>query len=257
MAEAFYFGDSDSKRFAIYEPPKKFANEKAVLFCYPVGHEYLRAYRSFKLLSDKLTAKGAHCLRFDYLGTGDSFAHSEDCDLSNWIDDINLAVDELKAMSGLKKVTIVGLRLGAILAVKAAAERKDVDAVVCWDPVISGNAYLNKLTAQHSAMLKDLDRFTSPRSKTECETTELVGYFYSQSLMDSLQKLDSQEFSSIDSEKLSFVYSSESEEELINVVKNLKARKFEHQVGWSDVSKIETTYLPHDIIEHITNELMS
>ena len=75
-------------------------------------------------------------LRFDYPGTGDS--EGEVCDFSDtdWVASIGQAVEELKDMTGLSRVGLVGLRFGAALAVRSAEQRDDVDRVVLWDPTL-------------------------------------------------------------------------------------------------------------------------
>ncbi len=62
--------------------------------------------------------------------------------------DAALAVDEIREIVGQAKITLVGLRLGAVIAARLAAKRSDIiDALVLWDPVISGGEYLQQIGA--------------------------------------------------------------------------------------------------------------
>ena len=55
--------------------------------------------------------------------------------MAAWLDDINLAIDELRAKSGVREVGIAGLRLGGTLALAAAARRDDIEALYAWIPI--------------------------------------------------------------------------------------------------------------------------
>ena len=69
-----------------------------------------------------------------------------DTDLAGWEGDIETAVEELKDITGTERVVLLGLRLGATLAASVAATRRnDVEALVLWDPIVSGEAYLQSL----------------------------------------------------------------------------------------------------------------
>lgn len=146
--EAFFFGPSSSPLLGVYHPAKFDVDRfEGIVLCYPFGQEYMRAHRSFRQLSNSLTKKGYHVLRFDYSGTGDSAGNLEEVTASDWLRDIDVAIQELKDMAGLSKVGIMGLRLGGLLAARVAASRTDLNSLVLWDPVVTGTDYLNELRA--------------------------------------------------------------------------------------------------------------
>ncbi|MEI9985086.1 MAG: alpha/beta hydrolase [Aliidongia sp.] len=143
----FYFGTSERRLFGIYEPAA-FGNagKRAAILCHPWGPEYLHAHRTMRQLSLKLAAAGFHTLRFDYFGTGDSGGEPIDTDLMGWETDIEMAIEEMKDIAGTTKITLIGLRLGADAAAGVAARlSKKVEALVLWDPIASGSAYLQHL----------------------------------------------------------------------------------------------------------------
>ncbi|MCC5795652.1 MAG: alpha/beta fold hydrolase [Chromatiales bacterium] len=110
------------------------ANWAAVL-CQPVGREYFYAHRACRLLARRLSKAGVHVLRFDYSGTGDSAGELDGLSATLWIDDVRYAVDELKDLSGMTSVALVGVRFGAALAAEAASGRDDVSSLILWDPL--------------------------------------------------------------------------------------------------------------------------
>ena len=151
----FFFGTRQRRLFGVYSPARASASgsgTKAVLLCPPWGQEYLRAHRAMKQLATLLNQAGVHVLRFDWFGTGDSAGEMLDASLAGWQADIETAIDELKDTTDAARVGLVGLRLGGMLAAGVAARRrKDVDSLVLWDPVVSGEGYLKELLADAPA----------------------------------------------------------------------------------------------------------
>lgn len=171
--QPFYFGSSQKQLFGVYHPAEAGAPSRpsAVLLCYPLGHEYLRAHRAFRNIAVALAGQGFHVLRFDYFGTGDSGGHSEESTVDQCLADIATSIEELKDVSGRPTISVVGLRFGATLAAKAAANRADVDKIVLWDPVVDGKTYVQELVAVHHAWRTD--RLGTPGTRS---ASELLGF---------------------------------------------------------------------------------
>lgn len=177
----FYFGSGDRRLFGIYTPAQRAAGrERAVVLCHPWGVEYLRAHRSLRQLATQLARAGIHVLRFDYHGTGDSGGDEGAGDLVGWRGDIVAAAEELRETSGVERVGLAGLRLGATLAAGVAASGAlEVDSLVLWDPVVSGVEYLREITEFASAYpqgdVVQLDGFPlSAALRREIEALDLV-----------------------------------------------------------------------------------
>jgi len=157
----FHFGKSQSPLFGIHHPPAAAPSggggrPGAVLLCNPFGQEAIRAHRIYALLAGKLSRLGMHVLRFDYTGTGDSSGEVEDGSQAQWIEDIVEAHDELAAAAEVNRITWVGLRYGATLAVLAAEKlARPVADVVLWDPVVSGAAYVAELREMHDDFMRE------------------------------------------------------------------------------------------------------
>lgn len=142
----FYFGSRERKLFGVFEPAQNGGAKRAVLLCYPWGYEYVNSHRSMARLGTLLSHTGFHTLRFYYYGTGDSGGEDREADIEGSRRDIVTAIEELIELSGVERVSIVGLRLGAMLGVAAACEKPHlVDRIVLWDPVVEGGQYLQEL----------------------------------------------------------------------------------------------------------------
>ncbi|MGH7468364.1 MAG: serine aminopeptidase domain-containing protein [Longimicrobiales bacterium] len=153
-----YFGRSEQPLFGVYHPPRtRDTRAHGIVLCYPFGQEYMRAHRAFRQLAILLSKAGFPVFRFDYYGTGDSSGASADGSLDRWIVDTSVAIDELKDNAGVQHLSLVGLRLGALLAARVATTRAEVTRVVLWDPVVMGVRYWGDLvgsTGQPGAILE-------------------------------------------------------------------------------------------------------
>jgi pimeloyl-ACP methyl ester carboxylesterase len=119
-----------------------------VVLCNPLGYEALCTHRSYFDLAELLAGAGFSVLRFDYAGSGDSAGSDDEPDrVPAWLESISLAADELKRHTGVSRLAFFGLRLGATLALTAAASRDDVMAIIAWAPVLKGKAYVRELRA--------------------------------------------------------------------------------------------------------------
>jgi uncharacterized protein len=143
-----FFGSSRKQLFGIHHPPKAATTRQSgIVLCYPFGDEYMRTHKAMRQLTMALARAGYHALRFDYFGTGDSAGAGEEVTVEQWLEDIAVAADELKETSGVPRVSLVGLRLGATLAAHVATTRSDVDDLVLWDPVVAASRYVDELMA--------------------------------------------------------------------------------------------------------------
>ena len=170
--EPFFFGRPPIERFGVYHHPAA-TPTRAVVLCYPLGLEYVRAHRAYRNLALSLCRAGVSVLRFDYIGSGDSSGDPDEGGLDQWRHDVDAAIDEIKRRSGCDRVTLVGLRFGAALAAVSATCRDDVEQVVFWDPVLSGRAYLEGLRDVHSAWVRD--RLGVAPEKIAGSGSELIG----------------------------------------------------------------------------------
>lgn len=185
-----FFGPAGSRLFGLFDPPPKGSRAPtAALICPPAGQEYVRAHRSLVQLGLRLSRRGIPVLRFDYSGSGDSAGDLEDGSISQWVDDVGHALDEARRLSGCDRVRIVGLRLGATLALLAATDRNDVDALALWAPVVDGAGHLEELQRLHQAFLRFAYVDAPPHLAGE-EPDEILGFPLTPTLQSELEELD-------------------------------------------------------------------
>ena len=126
-------------------------SEVAVLICPALGWDGLHSYHGFRLLADSFAAWGYPAMRFQYPGTGNSadppvHGHGSGADpWAAWQRSVDDVADWLREATGATRLILIGLRIGASLAVLAAERRSDVAGLVLLAPVIRGKSYVRQL----------------------------------------------------------------------------------------------------------------
>ena len=189
-----FFGESGRQLFGIYHPASAApvpavvapARRLGAVLCYPAPQEYRQAHWAYRRIAAQLAASGAHVLRFDYGGTGDSAGASEDGCLARWVEDVGAAVRELQDVTGVRRTALVGLRLGAAVAARACAAGLAVSDLVLWDPVVRGGEYLAGLDAEQAAALRQRRYPEDDRVGTD----ELLGFVMTRAMRAEVAALD-------------------------------------------------------------------
>jgi uncharacterized protein len=185
----FFFGESAEPLLGLHHPPSGTRRRSVgVAILNPFGDEYLRAHRSLRQLADRLAGAGFHVLRFDYFGCGDSAGGDHEGRLARWVEDAALAVEELEALAGSPRVALVGLRLGASLAVRLADGHPGVDHLVLWDPVGDGRLYLKEIDAAHEVCMRENARRAT--GLPAAEAPECLGFPLPGALRAEIESVD-------------------------------------------------------------------
>ena len=186
----------ENQSFGWYDAPTGDVRRGGVLLCNPIGDDSVRAHRPLRHLAQRLSRAGFGVLRFDFHGTGDSAGDERglgrpgapaDDRIAAWLDDVRAALAELRARTGPGPVAIVGLRLGATLALCAGDE---VDSVVLWGPFARGAAYHTE-----STRLYKMHKMLEPQSfsggpKTRPDGEEAFGFLLTHETIAGLKALD-------------------------------------------------------------------
>ncbi len=143
-ARPTWFGLESSPHFGVIHTPAGGRAIGGIVICPPLGKEHIDTYRGLKVLAQQLCERGFAVLRFDYRGTGDSAGElGTDSALDDYRESIRTAVAYLQA-SGVPRVGVVGLRMGALLAALTVESIAGVGPIVLWDPVVDGRRYLRE-----------------------------------------------------------------------------------------------------------------
>jgi pimeloyl-ACP methyl ester carboxylesterase len=206
VIEPFFFGPNNQQVFAIYHPPIGGSGQALTVICPPLFNEYMRTQLALRELAISLAERGQHVLRLDYRGTGDAFGDLGEVAISDWVEDIALAVREGRDLSGSSVVRLLGVRAGALLACRSASASSDVQRLVLWDPVPDGVGYLQSLRRSQMTILeRDLALSRAERRET---SHEYAGYRLSERMLEEFRLLDASTYSSVPKSKLHVVSTS-------------------------------------------------
>ena len=185
-AEPFYFGPAARPIFGWYHAPEGRCRDGVVLAS-SLGLEGTRSHWSYRHLAERLASAGFGVLRFDWGGTGDSGGDDHEPErVKTWVSDLNLAIDELKRLSGAVRPTVVGVRVAATLAAHVAAQRDDIGALVLWMPALNGAAWVTEMSKLHQLYLRIVPQAHAP----EPDGQELLGSFASNATVTDLARID-------------------------------------------------------------------
>jgi hypothetical protein len=182
----FHFGEPESPLYGCLHEPAGKRRRAGVLICQPLAHEHVQFHRACVQLATRLAERGFPTLRFDYHGCGDSGGETGAGGIERWRADVALAAAELRRASGASDLCLVGVRLGASLAMLAAQDDQAA-GVVLWDPVVSGSTYLAELRALQGEVRRRSHVRVRP---TPGDVEELVGFPYPRALREDLERLD-------------------------------------------------------------------
>lgn len=274
-----FFGDSASPLFgALTEPPAGAELGHGVLLCPPIGQEHVRSHWALRQVATALGRAGFHVLRFDWFGVGDSAGDLTTATLERWTSDVRSAAQELRDATGLRKISIVGLRLGAGLAALAAPRIKP-SVMVLWDPVFDGGRYLSELRELQAGLLSDERRFwfawpaavraalgfavPGVAQERRSEPAELVGFRFSSALLDEIATLDEKVVGKLPRVR-AVVVDSSGEPGSADLARALETsgHEVERRVTdargrWRDPRQIEELLLPGDAVRAITDALVA
>ena len=180
--EPIFLDGPAGRLFAVYHAPAAGSDpHPAVLYVPPFAEEMNRSRRMAALQARALAAAGIGVLIPDLHGTGDSAGEFRDARWAIWLGDIRAASAWLERRLD-RPVQLLGLRLGGLLAISAAAaEPGRFPRLILWQPVVDGRAMFTQfLRVRIAAALGEAEsRETTEALRAELSagrTLEVAGY---------------------------------------------------------------------------------
>jgi exosortase A-associated hydrolase 2 len=169
-----------------------------VLVVHPFAEEKKFSYRVLVGLARELARRGVATLRFDLSGCGDSPGESSDATLADWQHEVRAASEHLGSEFHDSPQVLVGLRLGATLALSVVGSISPMPRLVLWEPILSGRTYVDAVLRRR--MIKEM--MTTGRKATGREQVlaqlgtdgflDLDGIAVSRRMIEDISSLDAQ-----------------------------------------------------------------
>jgi len=114
-----------------------------VVFCHAFAEERKSSALVMARLARAVAAAGRPALRFDYYGCGDSEGEFVEATARTHLDDVGTAARFLQERTGRDEFILLGLRMGATLAARAAEELPGCKGLVLIEPLADGATYFD------------------------------------------------------------------------------------------------------------------
>ena len=165
-----------------------------VVIADPLGYDALSLRRPMRLLADRLAGQGVPVLRYDQPGTGDSVDDAlAVTGMERLSEALRAACLELMAETGVQRIVVVGVGLGALLAVRWASENPlEAAGLALLAPMVSGRSALREWQVR-AAMIGDMTG--SPPAVVDGAALAVAGLMVSEPLAAEIRglKLDAGE----------------------------------------------------------------
>lgn len=179
----FFLSAEQGERFCLYHEPEPGVSPRgAILYVHPFAEELNRSRRMVSLQARAYAQAGFGVLQIDLYGCGDSSGDLATARWETWLGDLARAWQWL-AGRNLGPRYLWGLRLGALLALDFALYAQP-EALILWQPALSGRAHLNQF-----ARLQSTARLFSNAPAAE-QTAEIAGYLMAPALSAAIDRLD-------------------------------------------------------------------
>ncbi len=185
---ASYFGQAEKPLFGCFNGPRPGkARSTGIVICQPIGHEYVNSHRALRQLAVRLAAVDFPVLRFDYFGCGDSSGDATEARAAEWINNLGEAISEMRQHANVTNVCLIGLRLGASIAL-LGSQHSQVTTLVLWDPVVKGHAYLEDVISLNQQLLRF--RPKPDKERRPDWPRDIIGFPLPRELYDEIDRID-------------------------------------------------------------------
>lgn len=160
----------------------------------PFAEELNKSRRMLALCGEASARRGVPLLLPDLHGTADSTGDFSDARWEVWLADLVAAI-ELMAAHGVERTALLGLRLGALLAVELSPVcRVPVESLLLWQPVLSGRQYLTqflRLGVAAAMAAGATETVAAIRERLRRDgTVEIGGYALARELVAAIEERD-------------------------------------------------------------------
>ena len=169
----------------------------------PFAEEMNRSRRMWTLLAAQLAGVGVGTLIPDLHGTGDSDGEFAEATWEAWRTDLDVCC-RFARESGVRRIGLLGVRLGALLALDYLRDPAHTEAaagitqLILWQPVLDGRLHMNqflrlKLAAGLRQAAAGKETTASLRERlARGERLEVAGYELARGLLDAIDALNAQ-----------------------------------------------------------------
>lgn len=185
-AEPFFFASQNAQLFGVWRGSDSAA--RVWVLCPPFAEEEKSARRTLTEIALAFAAHGESSLVFSFRGTGDSKGDFSQVSFADWRADIAAACWEAKNRAPNAQICVLGVRLGASLALQCAAEI-GAARLILIEPILGGRSFLMQMNARKKLRAQLTGSENSPVAPVSA-IQDLDGWPLGNQLRDDLNALD-------------------------------------------------------------------
>lgn len=186
--EPMFITSRDRQIYTLLQRPAEHNdNGHGLLLVPPLGNEQRRVQRPLRILMQNLSRQGYTLMRFDWRGTANSSGSTDQINsLQPWVEDLEDAAEQLA--THVNKIDIVAIRFGALVAANSPVTAKTINNRYYWDPIPSGQHWLEEMEKLQKGILNDTFKFLRKRKLKSGESSEYAGINISSALKNALER---------------------------------------------------------------------
>ena len=143
--EELYYTDIEGKQHFVHEHIPDEVRSIPFIFINPLFDEKKRSQKFYANTARKFSKHGVPVIRFDYYGTGDSDGQLHEMNFRRSLNAIKVLIDQTLKKYQTNSVNLLGIRFGADLALKFAAEHQEyIHKLVLIEPIVIGTRYIKE-----------------------------------------------------------------------------------------------------------------
>ena len=173
MTDAFYFGELQRPLFGVLHRAAT-PSQGSLLMCAPLLQDGIRSHRMLRAIAEGLAEAGAHALRFDWYGAGDSGGDTAEQSVPGLLLDLGEAAALLDTLSNIGRSSWLALRSAAIPLLMHASGRSEPVDLILWDPCLNGQRLIDDWREQHRKQMTEAGRY--PGGHADPQADELLGF---------------------------------------------------------------------------------
>ena len=193
----------------------------------------------------------------DYFGTGDSEGINLNCTLKRCLTDATKAQVELASAAGVGLNLVIGIRVGANLALRMNSAGT-VAGVVLWDPIVQGDLHVARQIQMDIRMRENICRLPRPRPKQHGNEEELLGFTYDPATISEIAAIRlGEDLAHVGSTPLGLVSSMGQAESSLGVMAEQQVEPTFHlqcpDARWDRLQMLTTPLIPSTEIAGVAN----
>ncbi len=156
----------------------------------PFAEEEKSARRVLTEIALLFRSRGEASLLFSFRGQGDSGGDFASVSLDEWRADLSSAIEEAVRRAPNATIRVLGVRLGASLALQVASKRDDVTQLVLIEPLLSGRSFLSQQLMRQKIRAQMTGEASAEPGVRTAQYEDLDGWPLGATLKSDLQRLD-------------------------------------------------------------------